>query len=99
MSTWYAAAVALTFNDTVSPGFTLIAVENPCSAASPDPVTCQSARGSPGCEFSQAMMLVTGGPHTPAAEAGVGVRPRMARAAIMPIVTITAMADLDRPPR
>ena len=39
-------------------------------AASPEPVTCQSARGSPGSVFSHAITLVTGGPHTPAALAG-----------------------------
>src|SRR4051794_39245990 len=47
-----------------------MAVEKPGSAASPDPVTCQSPRGSPGCAFSHAITLVTGGPQTPAAPAG-----------------------------
>ena len=67
---WYAFAGVLILKDTVSPTFTLIAVAKPWIVESPAPLTCQSLGGSPGRLFSQAITLVTGGPHGPAALAG-----------------------------
>ena len=52
---WYAREGVLILNEIVSPGVTLIAVAKPCIDGSPEPVTVQSLRGSPGCAFSQAI--------------------------------------------
>jgi hypothetical protein len=49
---------------------TLIEVAKPWIVESPAPLTCQALGAVPGREFSQAMTLVTGGPHGPAALAG-----------------------------
>src|SRR5215471_10453622 len=70
MSMWYDVAGVLILKDMVCPTFTLIEVAKPWIVESPGPFTCQSLRGSPGNEFSQAITLVTGGPHGPAAAAG-----------------------------
>src|SRR5258707_8679600 len=70
MSMWYEAAGVLILKDSVWPTFTLIDVAKPWIVWSPSPLTCQSLGGSPGSEFSQAITLVTGGPHGPAAKAG-----------------------------
>src|SRR4249919_1440307 len=70
MSMWYAPAVALILKFSVCPAFTLIDVAKPWIVESPAPLTCQSLGGSPGSVFSQAITLVTGGPHGPAALAG-----------------------------
>ena len=50
---------------------TLIAVANPWIVADPAPAICQSLAGVPGRVFSQAIAFTTGGPHGPAAAAGV----------------------------
>ena len=55
---------------TVSPALTLIEVAKPWIVESPAPLTCQSLGAVPGRVFSQAITLVTGGPHGPAALAG-----------------------------
>ncbi len=60
----------------VCPGFTLMAVAKPWMVESPAPLTCQSLAGSPGCVFSQAITLTTGGPHGPAAAAGLALMRR-----------------------
>src|SRR5215813_6410404 len=70
MSIWYDFAVVLILKDSVSPRFTLIDVAKPWIVGSPAPLTCQSLAGSPGKVFSQAITLITGGPHGPAARAG-----------------------------
>src|SRR5262252_6374992 len=70
MSMWYELAGVLILKDSVCPAFTLIDVAKPWIVESPAPLTCQSLGGSPGCVFSQAITLVTGGPHGPAAAAG-----------------------------
>ena len=67
---WYDVAGVLILKDSVSPAFTLIDVAKPWIVESPAPLTCQSLGGSPGSVFSQAITLVTGGPHGPAAAAG-----------------------------
>ena len=67
---WYAFAGVLILKDSVSPTFTLIDVAKPWIVESPAPLTCQSLGGSPGNVFSQAITLVTGGPHGSAAAAG-----------------------------
>src|SRR5215471_862901 len=67
MSMWYDFAGVLILNDSVCPTSTLIEVANPWIVEFPAPLTCQSLGGSPGSVFSQAMTLVTGGPHGPAA--------------------------------
>src|SRR5689334_17726631 len=67
MSMWYAVDGVLILNDSVWPAFTLIDVAKPWIAGSPAPLTCQSLAGSPGSVFSQAITLVTGGPHGSAA--------------------------------
>ena len=61
----------LILNCTVSPGCTLIDVAKPWIVGDPEPEICQSLAGSPGSVFSQAITLTTGGPHGPAAAAGV----------------------------
>jgi hypothetical protein len=61
----------LILNWTVSPGCTLIDVAKPWMVADPDPEICQSLAGVPGNEFSHAIAFTTGGPHGPAAPAGV----------------------------
>src|SRR2546421_2333876 len=68
MSMWYASP-ALTLKVIVSPRLTLIVVAYPCSVLSPASGTFQSPSGSPGWAFSQAITLVTGGPHGLAAAA------------------------------
>src|SRR5215472_5442800 len=73
MSMWYEVAGVLILKDSVWPAVTLIDVAKPWIEGSPSPVTCQSLGGSPGSEFSQAITLVTGGPHGPAAKAGRAV--------------------------
>src|SRR5215471_1964947 len=70
MSMWYDRDGVLILNDSVCPGVTLICVAKPWIVESPAPLTCQSLGGSPGLVFSQAITLVTGGPHGPAAAAG-----------------------------
>src|SRR6516164_9466059 len=70
MSIWYDLAGVLILKDSVCPTFTLIEVAKPWIVESPAPLTCQSLGGSPGRLFSQAITLVTGGPHGPAAAAG-----------------------------
>ena len=67
---WYDVAGVLILKDSVSPAFTLIDVAKPWIVESPAPLTCQSLGGSPGNEFSQAITLVTGGPHGPRGAAG-----------------------------
>src|ERR1700722_14667246 len=57
----------------VCPGFTLMDVPKPWMVESPAPLTCQSLVGSPGRLFSQAITLTTGGPHGPAAAAGLAL--------------------------
>src|SRR5215475_7219116 len=69
MSMWYALAGVLILKFSVCPAFTLIDVAKPWIVESPAPLTCQSLGGSPGCVFSQAITLTTGGPHGPAAAA------------------------------
>src|SRR5260370_27120595 len=70
MSMWYEDAGVLILKDSVSPTFTLIDVAKPWIVWSPAPLTCQSLGGSPGKVFSQAITLITGGPHRPAARTG-----------------------------
>src|SRR5215470_16928013 len=70
MSMWYDVAGVLILKDSVCPTFTLIDVAKPWIVASPEPLSCQSLGGSPGKVFSQAITLVTGGPHGLAAAAG-----------------------------
>src|SRR5215470_4300169 len=67
MSMWYDFAGVLILNDSVCATSTLIEVAKPWIVGLPAPLTCQSLGGSPGSVFSQAMTLVTGGPHGPAA--------------------------------
>ena len=67
---WYDFAGVLILKDSVPPAFTLIDVAKPWIVESPIPFTFQSLGGSPGCVFSQAITLVTGGPHGLAAAAG-----------------------------
>src|SRR5450755_2967015 len=67
---WYEDAGVLILKFSVSPTFTLIDVAKPWIVESPIPLTCQSLGGSPGKVFSQAITLVTGGPHGLAAAAG-----------------------------
>src|SRR5215471_18595436 len=67
MSMWYDFAGVLILNDSVCPTSTLIEVAKPWIVGFPAPLTCQSLGGSPGSVFSQAITLVTGGPHGPAA--------------------------------
>ena len=62
---WYEVAGVLILKDSVWPGVTLICVAKPWIKGSPAPFTCQSLGGSPGSVFSQAITLVTGGPHGP----------------------------------
>ncbi len=85
----YDDAGVLILNDSVSPAFTLIDVAKPWIVESPIPFTCQSLGGSPGWVFSQAITLVTGGPHGPAAAAGRALtrenRPR-STAIMMPMI-------------
>src|SRR5579859_4036643 len=70
MSMWYDVAGVLILKLSVWPAFTLIEVAKPWIVESPMPLTCQSLGASPGKVFSQAITLVTGGPHGPAAAAG-----------------------------
>ena len=70
---WYEAAGVLILKFSVSPAFTLIDVAKPWMVEFPAPLTCQSLGGSPGKVFSQAITLVTGGPHGLAAAAGRAV--------------------------
>src|SRR6516165_6550057 len=70
ISMWYLVDGVVILNDSVWPAFTLIWVAKPWIVESPIPLTCQSLGGSPGCVFSHAITLVTGGPHGPAAAAG-----------------------------
>src|SRR5437773_13356 len=70
MSIWYDVDGVSILKSSVCPTFTLIDVAKPWIAGSPAPLTCQSLAGSPGCVFSQAITLVTGGPHGSAAAAG-----------------------------
>ena len=67
---WYDFAGVLILKDSVCPTFTLIEVAKPWIVESPAPLGCQSLAGSPGKVFSQAITLVTGGPHGLAAAAG-----------------------------
>ena len=53
----------MTLNDAVSPLLTLIEVAKPWMVESPEPVTDHALEGSPGCAFSQAIVLGVGGPH------------------------------------
>src|SRR5579864_6894155 len=106
MSMWYAVAGVLILKYSVCPRFTLIDVAKPWIVVSPAPLTCQSLVGSPGCVFSHAITLVTGGPHGPAALAGcVPTRDRTPRstASIRPITkrgirTREPVADIPDPP-
>src|SRR5215475_16034350 len=70
MSMWYLVDGVLILKLMVCPGVTLIDVAKPWIVESPAPLTCQSLAGSPVCVFSQAITLVTGGPHGLAAAAG-----------------------------
>src|SRR5215471_4705354 len=70
MSMWYLVDGVLILKLMVCPGSTLIDVPKPWIVESPAPLTCQSLAGSPGCVFSHAITLVTGGPHGLAAAAG-----------------------------
>lgn len=70
---WYELAVVLILKDSVWPGVRLICVAKPWIEGSPAPFTCQSLGGSPGSVFSQAITLVTGGPHGPLCGVLVGV--------------------------
>ena len=70
---WYLVDGVLILKEIVCPGFTLMAVPKPWMVESPEPLTCQSLVGSPGCVFSQAITLTTGGPHGPAAAAGLAL--------------------------
>src|SRR5260370_41775830 len=69
MSMWYDFAGVLILKDSASPAFTLMDVAKPWIVESPAPLTCQSLGGSPGKVVSQAITLVTGGPHWPGAGA------------------------------
>src|SRR5690349_13116779 len=88
MSMWYFVDGVLILNDSVCPTLTLIDVAKPWIVASPAPLTCQSLAGSPGCVFSQAITLVTGGPQGLAAPAGEELNseamPRTSTAAAKP---------------
>src|SRR6516162_7876649 len=106
MSMWYLFDGVLILNDMVCPTFTLIDVAKPWIVVSPWPLTCQSLGGSPGCVFSHAITLVTGGPHGPAAFAGcTPTRDRTPRstASMRPITKRGArirdlVADILEPP-
>src|SRR5919197_1824540 len=65
MSMWYELAGVLILKDSVWPDVRLMCVAKPWIEGSPAPFTCQSLGGSPGSVFSQAITLVTGGPHGP----------------------------------
>src|SRR5258708_27460675 len=71
MSMWYLVDGVLILKFMVCPGVTLICVAKPWIVESPAPLTCQSPGGSPGTMFSQAITLVTGGPHGLAAAAAL----------------------------
>ena len=75
----------------VWPTLTLIEVAKPWIEESPAPVTCQSAGGSPGREFSQATGLGTVGLQKVVAEAGVATIPSTTVASAS---TIASQANL-----
>src|SRR4051812_31207117 len=62
MSKWKGAS-DLILKCTVWPGCTLIVVAKPWIDESPAPLVCHCTGGVPGWEFSQAILLVTGGVH------------------------------------
>src|SRR6516164_2060315 len=65
----HADAVVWTLKFSVWPALTLMAVAKPWMVESPELLSFQSLGGSPGCVFSQATGLTTGGPHGPPAAA------------------------------
>src|SRR2546423_1854502 len=78
MSKWYEVAGVLILKWTVSPGFTLISVENPWMVESPEPLIDQSLDGVPARVFSQAITFTTGGPQGLAASTCIGgIEPAM----------------------
>jgi hypothetical protein len=94
---WYELDGVLILKLSVSPAFTLIDVAKPWIVESPDPLTCQSASGSPCCAFSQAITLVTGGPHGPAAADGRAVtRPSKLRSTASMRLIAKRGADTQR---
>src|ERR1700742_4036727 len=74
----YLLALVLILKDSVSPGFTLIAVAKPWMLSSPIPSISQFAAGSPSFEFSQTIGFWIGSAQGPASAATAGAAPRPA---------------------